>query len=154
MICIKNTKEIMEKKEYIMQELRKRGFRITSQRKVLIDVILENECSCNKEIYYLALQRDSSVSMATVYRMVKTLEDLGAIDRKNMYRITCKEAHSKGIPADEWMGQLKEMLRNCGMLQDHEEIFVRVFEKGSEEAMHAFENMQCDNPCCSTDYYK
>ena len=33
--------------------------------------------------------RDPSIGIATVYRMVKTLEDIGAISRKNMYRISC-----------------------------------------------------------------
>ncbi|MFR5733737.1 MAG: transcriptional repressor [Clostridium sp.] len=32
-------------------------------------------------------KRDPSIGMATVYRMVKTLEEAGLIQRKNMYRI-------------------------------------------------------------------
>ena len=35
-----------EKKNYILNELKKNGYRITTQRKVLIDIILEDECSC------------------------------------------------------------------------------------------------------------
>ena len=35
-----------------------------------------------KEIYYKALQKDSSIGPATVYRMVNTLESIGAISRK------------------------------------------------------------------------
>ena len=76
-----------EKKNYILNELKKNGYRITTQRKVLIDIILEDECSCCKEIYYKAAKRDPSIGMATVYRMVKTLEEAGLIQRKNMYRI-------------------------------------------------------------------
>lgn len=74
-------------KEYIITQLRKKGMRITSQRKLIIDIILKNECSCCKEIYYEAMKSDSSIGIATVYRMVKTLEEIGAIDRRNMYRI-------------------------------------------------------------------
>ena len=62
------------KKGFIISELKKNGCRITSQRKLLIDVILQDECSCCKEIYYKAAKRDPSIGMATVYRMVKTLE--------------------------------------------------------------------------------
>ena len=40
------------KKGFIISELKKNGCRITSQRKLLIDVILQDECSCCKEIYY------------------------------------------------------------------------------------------------------
>ncbi len=75
------------KKSYIIQELKKRGCRITNQRKLLIDIILQDECSCCKEIYYRAAKLDSTIGMATVYRMVKSLEEAGLIQRKNMYRI-------------------------------------------------------------------
>lgn len=78
---------LQDKKGYIFRELKKAGCRITSQRKVLIDVILRDECCSCKEIYYQAIREDPAIGMATVYRMVKTLEETGLIQRKNMYRI-------------------------------------------------------------------
>ncbi len=78
---------LQDKKYYILQELKKKGCRITNQRKVLIDVILRDECCSCKEIYYQAIKEDATIGMATVYRMVKTLEEIGLIQRKNMYRI-------------------------------------------------------------------
>lgn len=80
-----------KQRDRILEELRKNGFRITNQRKLLIDIILSDECTCCKEIYYEAVRQDPSIGIATVYRMVKTLEDIGAINRKNMYRIECDE---------------------------------------------------------------
>ena len=47
------------KRELIIQKLREQGCRITRQRRILLDIILEEECSCCKEIYYKALQKDS-----------------------------------------------------------------------------------------------
>ena len=70
-----------------MQELKRNGCRITSQRKILLDVILRDECCSCKEIYYQAAREDPSIGMATVYRMIKILEDTGLIQRKNMYHI-------------------------------------------------------------------
>ena len=61
--------------------------RITKQRLILLDVILEGECGSCKEIYYRASKIDRSIGTATVYRMINTLEEIGAIDRKNMYRV-------------------------------------------------------------------
>lgn len=72
----------------IMEALKEQGFRITKQRKIVIDIILENNCSCCKEIYYQANKIDSKIGIATVYRMVKTLEDIGAIDKKNQYKVS------------------------------------------------------------------
>ena len=74
-------------KEQILRQLKDQGCRITKQRLTLLDIILEEDCSCCKEIYYKAAKRDPSIGMATVYRMVKTLEEAGLIQRKNMYRI-------------------------------------------------------------------
>ena len=63
--------------------------RITKQRKIILDIILGEDCSCCKEIYFQASKIDKKIGAATVYRMVNTLEDLGAISRKNMYRVEC-----------------------------------------------------------------
>lgn len=82
---------VQEKKSYILRELRKNGCRITNQRQLLIDIILQDECCCCKEIYYQAIKKDPTIGMATVYRMVKTLEETGLIKRKNLYRIQVEE---------------------------------------------------------------
>ena len=76
-------------KDIIVQRLRERGFRITKQRLMLLDLILEEDCGSCKEIFYKASKKDKSIGSATVYRMINTLEDIGAISRKNMYRIAC-----------------------------------------------------------------
>lgn len=76
-------------KEIVLQRLKENGCRITKQRKILLDIILQEECASCKEIYYKAVKADSSIGAATVYRMVNLLEEIGAISRKNMYRISC-----------------------------------------------------------------
>ena len=39
-------------KEAIIQKLKERGCRITKQRLMLLDIIMEEDYSCCKEIYY------------------------------------------------------------------------------------------------------
>lgn len=34
---------------------------------------------------------DHSIGIATVYRMVNKLEEIGAISRRNMYKVTCED---------------------------------------------------------------
>ena len=75
------------KKGFIISELKKNGCRITNQRKLLIDVILQDECSCCKEIYYKAAKKGSSIGTTTVYRMINTLEDIGVISRRSIFEI-------------------------------------------------------------------
>lgn len=51
----------MQQKEYILQKMKERGCRITAQRRIILDVILEEECSCCKEIYYKASEKDERI---------------------------------------------------------------------------------------------
>ena len=80
--------EQQEQKQIIIERLKEDGCRITKQRLMLLDIILEDECSSCKEIYCRASKKDPSIGTATVYRMINTLEDIGAISRKNMYKIS------------------------------------------------------------------
>ncbi|MDO5136522.1 MAG: transcriptional repressor [Eubacteriales bacterium] len=83
-------------KELVMEKLREQGCRITRQRRLILDAIMESECSCCKEIYYKVQEKDKNIGPATVYRMVNVLEGIGAISRKNMYRIS-----GNGLPAEK-----------------------------------------------------
>lgn len=85
------------KKDTILRELRKRGGRITKQREILLDIILEDTCSCCKEIHYKAVKQDTTIGIATVYRMINSLEEIGAISRKKMYEIQ----YQKELPEKE-----------------------------------------------------
>lgn len=67
----------MSKKEQIIERLKENGCRITKQRRMLIDIILENDCSSCKEIFYKASKSDGKIGVATVYRMINALEEIG-----------------------------------------------------------------------------
>lgn len=117
-------------RENIIRKLRERGCRITKQRLMLLDIILEEECASCKEIFYKASHRDKSIGTATVYRMVNTLEEIGAISRKNMYRIACgRDCFVKNacvieldddtvleLSAGQWNEVIREGLRSCGYM--------------------------------------
>ena len=78
-------------KEKVVKRLEENGCRMTKQRKILLDIILEEECASCKEIYYKSANEDDSIGIATVYRMINLLEEIGAINRKNMYRIDMQD---------------------------------------------------------------
>ena len=79
---------IKMQKELVLQKLREKGCRITKQRQLLLDIILQEECASCKEIYYKAQKVDGTIGTATVYRMMNLLEEIGAISRKNMYKVS------------------------------------------------------------------
>lgn len=69
-------------KRQIINLLKENGFRITKQRLIVLDVILESDYNSCKEIYFKATEEDDSIGIATVYRMVNILEELGVVSRK------------------------------------------------------------------------
>lgn len=78
------------RKQEILQRLRKMNYRITNQRILLLDIILNAEYSCCKEIYYEAVKRDNNIGIATVYRMVNMLEEMGVISWRKLSHIHCE----------------------------------------------------------------
>ena len=81
----------MQQKERIIGELKKRGKRMTDQRKVMLDVILEGRWSSCKEIYYEASKRDPGIGKETVYRMDAVLEEIGVLNRCRQYSLSSSE---------------------------------------------------------------
>lgn len=69
-------------REVVIQRLKEKGCRITKQRLMLLDIILKEDSSSCKEIYYKAAAEDSRIGAATVYRMINTLEEIGVVTRQ------------------------------------------------------------------------
>ena len=74
--------------EFVISLLKSKGFRITKQRKLILDIILNSDGASCKEIYHKVVSRDSTVGTATVYRMIRLLEDLGILKHVDMIMIT------------------------------------------------------------------
>mgnify|MGYP000136401049 CR=1 FL=1 len=72
-----------ERFQEVLNQLKKAGYRITEQRKLLLHIILNNEYSS----YYAAKKQDDKVGIATVYRTVQLLEDMELIHKEMVVRI-------------------------------------------------------------------
>ena len=121
-------------KDMIIERLREQGCRITRQRQLILDIILGEECSCCKEIYYKVQEKDRNIGPATIYRMVNMLEKIGAISRKNMYRISdchgcCQENGCTvrlsddtvcKLPSEVWKQVVRAGLKNMGYIGDQD----------------------------------
>ena len=115
-------------KEIVIQRLKERGCRITKQRQLLLDIILKEDCTSCKEMYFKANAMDSTIGVATVYRMVNLLEDIGVFSRQNMYKISCcMECNKENacrikfeddtfcqLSAKSWYEVISEGLKVCG----------------------------------------
>ncbi|ABX41573.1 transcriptional repressor [Lachnoclostridium phytofermentans] len=70
--------------EHILKKLKDSGYRITKTRIKLLHIVLNEECTSCKELYIKARQGNLEIGLATIYRFVNTLEDIGVLKRKNM----------------------------------------------------------------------
>ena len=61
--------------EQIITALKDSGMRITKQRRLVAGVIAENDGASCKDICCSVKKRDRSIGTATVYRMIKALEE-------------------------------------------------------------------------------
>lgn len=133
------------KKEMIIQKLKEQGCRITKQRLMLLDIILEEDCSCCKEIYYKASKLDSKIGAATVYRMINILEEIGAINRKNMYKIAYEEESGENICSVElsdhttcqlstnmWNKVMQAGMQACGYIDNQKITRMEICTAGKE----------------------
>ena len=117
---------VQTEKEQILELLRQQGFRVTKQRRQILDVILEYECTSCKEIYYRAIQKNSRIGMATVYRMVNTLTALCVLKLASMKtetkkgpgngcEITLQNHEVIELSEGEWKDMLGIALRKKGI---------------------------------------
>ena len=74
--------------EFVISLLKDKGFRITKQRKLIIEIILNNDGASCKEIYHKVVSKDNTVGAATVYRMIRLLEDVGILKHVDMITLT------------------------------------------------------------------
>lgn len=79
----------MWRKEQIIERFRKKGKRITKQRMLIFDVILKKEWINCKEVYFEALTLDPTIGLSTVYRTMRTMEEIGIL--KCGYRYAAPE---------------------------------------------------------------
>ena len=86
----------MWQKKDIVNEFQRLGKRITKQRMVILDVILEQNWTDCKEVYYEAVQRDSTVGLSTVYRTIRMLEEMGVLKRVYQYVFTDESGEQVG----------------------------------------------------------
>ncbi|MDO4261221.1 MAG: transcriptional repressor [Eubacteriales bacterium] len=87
---------VAREKDKILDLFRSRGMRVTKQRKLILDIVFEQDCTSCKEIYYQASKRDKNIGIATVYRMVNALSELGVFQTNVPYRLTAYPAPKCG----------------------------------------------------------
>ena len=68
-----------------LDKLRQRGYRITPQREMIVDAIAHSDCHMTaEEIFSIIHIRSKALNLATVYRTLELLVDVGLISRADL----------------------------------------------------------------------
>lgn len=67
--------------ERLKNSLKEKGYKLTPQRRAIVDIIIKNEGKhlTTEEIYDLVKKDCPEIGLATVYRTVQLLEDIGVV---------------------------------------------------------------------------
>jgi len=113
-------------------------FVITPQRRLILETIRR---SCGpvdaKELYRLASKRDSTVSLATVYRSLNLFKENGLIDEHRLGKTGCcyEMAHS--------MEQQRMLCTSCGKIYEFESSLITdLINKLQTEKQFAIEKLE------------
>lgn len=77
---MKNTIDVLKDK------LKETGFKITPQRRAIVEILLKNNHThlSSEEIYDLVREDCPEIGLATVYRTMQLLDEIGAISKLNL----------------------------------------------------------------------
>ena len=100
---------VSREKEEILYLLRKRGFRVTKQRELILDIVFEHECASCKEIYYQA----NTLTDIGVLK-VATLKPQTALGSGSGCQILLKNQNKIVLNQTEWTEVLQNVLRRKG----------------------------------------
>ena len=72
--------------DLLKQKLQDTGFKITPQRRAIIEVLLKNDSKhlSSEEIYDLVKDICPEIGIATVYRSMQVLDEVGVISKLNL----------------------------------------------------------------------
>ncbi|MCM0648766.1 transcriptional repressor [Clostridium swellfunianum] len=72
--------------EKLKQNLKEKGYKLTPQRRAIVDIIIQNAGShlTTEELYDLVKEDCPEIGLATVYRTVQLLEELGVVSKLDL----------------------------------------------------------------------
>lgn len=86
--------------EETIRKLEAGGLRMTVQRRRIIEILTSSKCTSPKELWYEAKQFVPDLGIATVYRLINRLEQIGLISKNRNLGMQRVEPRL-GVVADE-----------------------------------------------------
>lgn len=132
-----NTMDILKEK------LKETGFKITPQRRAIVDILLKNnnEHLSSEEIYDLVRIDCPEIGLATVYRTMQLLDEVGVISKLNLDDGCIR--YELSLNKDECHNHHHLICKKCGKIMEVKEDLLDVIEKQIQE-IYKFEILDHD----------
>lgn len=122
----------LQETDKLKEQLKGLGYKLTPQRRAVLDILLENEGKhlSTEEIYDLVRKDCPEIGLATVYRTLQLLEKMG---------VTCKMNFDDGcnryelVHKDEDHQHHHLICKSCGSVQEVEDDLLEVLESKVED---------------------
>lgn len=118
--------------EKLKEQLKIKGYKLTPQRRAVVNIVLENKGNhlTAEEMYDLVKKDCPEIGLATIYRTVQLLEEIGILckinldDGCNRYEL---------IDSEEMHHHHHLICRKCGKVVEVEEDLLDTIEKNVED---------------------
>lgn len=131
---------LMREFEYLKQKLKVKGYKLTPQRRSILDTILETEGKhlSVEEIYDLVKSKCPEIGLATVYRTMQMFEDTGIVYKHNFDEVRSRYELNH---QNEFHQHHHLICIECNRVIEVEEDLLEKLESGIEEKY----NFKIDN---------
>ena len=141
--------------DVLKEDLKKKGYKLTPQRRAIVDTIVDSEGKhlTAEEIYDEVKKRCPEIGLATVYRTILLLEEIGIVSRLHLndgcsryelvhsderhrhHHIICNECNSVIEVEDDLLDELEESIeKNYGFkIMDHSVKFYGICKECQEK---------------------
>ncbi len=121
--------------ESVKATLREKGYKLTPQRRAILEMLLENQDKhlSTEDVYMLVKGKCSEIGIATVYRTLQLLEQMGAVNKLN-FDDGCSRYELAGDEEDHQHHHL--ICLSCGQVQEVQEDLLEHLEEKIRENNH------------------
>ena len=133
----------MNTMELLKERLKETGFKITPQRRAIVEILLKQSDKhlSSEEIYDLVRVDCPEIGLATVYRTMQLLDEVGAISKLNLDDGCIR--YEISLNKDECHNHHHLICKSCSKIVEDQEDLLESIEKKIQE-LYKFEILDHD----------
>lgn len=124
---------MMNTMDILKEKLKETGFKITPQRRAIVEILLKNnsEHLSSEEIYDLVRVDCPEIGLATVYRTMQLLDEVGVISKLNLDDGCIR--YELDLDKDDCHNHHHLICKKCGKIMEVKEDLLDSIEKQIQE---------------------